>query len=81
MQHKYPLLSTIGVLAVVMGLAACDSKPPELKAVPTMSNDELDRLVTAKINSDPALVAYNLDVDADADKNAVTLSGTVPPPG
>ena len=43
-----------------------------------MSNDELDRSVTAKINSDSALLAYKLDVDADADKNAVTISGTVP---
>jgi hypothetical protein len=25
-----------------------------------MTNDELDRSVTAKINSDPALVAYKL---------------------
>ena len=77
MQHKHPLVSTIGVLAVAMGLAACNSKP-EPQAAPKMTNDELDRSVTAKINSDPALVAYKLDVDADADKNAVTISGTVP---
>src|SRR4030095_6760624 len=78
MQNKR-LVSTISVLAVVMGLAACTSKPPEPQAVPKkMSNDELDRSVTAKINSDPALLAYKLDVDADADKNAVTISGTVP---
>jgi hyperosmotically inducible protein len=79
MQHKHLLVSTISVLAVVMGLAACTSKPPEPQAVPKkMSNDELDRSVTAKINSDPALLAYKLDVDADADKNGVTISGTVP---
>lgn len=77
MQHKPLLVSTISVLAVVIG-AACSSKPPELQAVPKMSNDDLDRSVTGRINSDPALVAYNLDVDADADKNAVTISGTVP---
>ena len=29
MQHKHLLVSTISVLAVVMGLAACNSKPPE----------------------------------------------------
>jgi hyperosmotically inducible protein len=78
MQHKNLLVSTIGVLAVAMGLAACSTMSPEPQTVPRMSNDELDRLVTAKINGDPALVAYNLGVDADADKNAVTLSGTVP---
>ena len=77
MQHKHLLVSTIGLLAVAMGLAACNSKP-EPQAAPKMTNDELDRSVTAKINSDPALVAYKLDVDADADKNAVTISGTVP---
>jgi hyperosmotically inducible protein len=43
-----------------------------------MSNDDLDRAVTAKINSEPSLVAYKLHVDADADKNAVTISGAVP---
>jgi hyperosmotically inducible periplasmic protein len=78
MRHRQLLVLAIGILAVVTGLAACSSQPTEAKAVPKMSNDELDRLVTAKINSDAALVAYKLDVDADADKNAVTLSGTVP---
>ena len=78
MQRRQLLVLTIGILALVTGLAACESKPPEAKAVPKMSNDELDRLVTAKINSDAALVAYKLHVDADADKNAVTISGTVP---
>src|SRR6478752_3901828 len=78
MQRRQLLVLTIGILAVVTGLAACNSQPTEAKAVPKMSNDELDRLVTAKINSDAALVAYKLHVDADADKNAVTISGTVP---
>ena len=75
MPHKPLLVLAISILAMVTGLAAC-SKPPE--AVPKMTNDELGRSVTAKINSDPALVAYKLDVSADADKNAVTISGTVP---
>ena len=43
-----------------------------------MTNDDLDRSVTAKINSDATLAVYDIDVDADADKNAITLSGTVP---
>jgi len=78
MQQKNVLLSAVGVLALAMGLSACDSKPAEPPAAPVMSNDELDRTVTAKINSDAALAAYNLDVDADADKKAVTISGKVP---
>lgn len=81
MQYKRRFLSRIGVLAVVMGLAACTNTPPQPEPTPKMSNDELDRLVTAKISGDPALAAYKLDVDADADKNAVTLSGDVPTQG
>jgi len=68
---------------MVAGLAACN-KPPENTpeaAPPAMSNDDLDRLVVAKINSDAALASYRLDVDADADKNAVTISGNVPTQG
>jgi hyperosmotically inducible periplasmic protein len=78
MAQKNLLVSSLGVLVAVVGLAACNSKPPEPQPVPKMSNDELDRSVTAKINSDSTLVRYKLDVDADADKNAVTISGTVP---
>jgi len=78
MQHTQLLVSTTGVLAMVIGLAACDTTPREPAAAPRMSSEELDRSVTAKINSDPALVPYKLDVDADADDNTVTISGTVP---
>ena len=60
MQRRQLLVLTIGILAMVTGLAACESKPPEAKPVPKMSNDELDRLVTAKINSDAALPAVQL---------------------
>lgn len=77
MQRTQLLVST-GVLAAVMGLAACDTTPREPAEAPRMSNEELDRLVTARINTDPALVPYELDVDADADDNTVTISGTVP---
>lgn len=75
MSHRYFLALRIGVLAAATGLAACNREP---EAPPRMTNDELDRVVTAKINSDATLAVYNLDVDADADKNEVTLSGSVP---
>ena len=85
MQYQRRLFSAIGVLAVVMGLTACSSPAPESgpapASAPKMSNDELDRLVTAKINGEPGLAAYKLDVDADADKNVVTISGDVPTQG
>ena len=75
------LMSAFGILAVVVGLTACGNTPPadsQPTPTPKMSNDELDRLVTDKINSDSTLAAYKLDVDADADKNVVTVSGDVP---
>jgi hyperosmotically inducible protein len=70
-----------GVLMLSAGLSACNSAPREPEAPPRMTNDELDRAVTGRINGDPALVAYNLDVDADADRNEVTISGAVPTQG
>jgi hyperosmotically inducible protein len=75
MQHKKLLVLAIGLVTV--GLVACDSKP-SAQTTPKMTNDDLDRSVTTKINSDATLAAYKLDVDADADKNAVTISGSVP---
>ncbi len=80
MHQKNVFVSTIGTLALALaiGLSACESKAPEPPAAPRMTNDELDRTVTAKINSDAVLAPYSLDVDADADKKAVTLSGKVP---
>ena len=76
--QQHAVVSVISVLVVVLGLAACASTPPEPPPAPGMSNEELDRTITAKVNSDPALVAYNLDVDADAATRAVTIKGTVP---
>jgi len=76
MPHKHLLASATGLLVIAMGIAGC-SAPREPEPAP-MTNDELDRSVTARINSDPTLVPYELDVDADADEHAVTISGTVP---
>jgi len=67
-------IATISVLALTLGTC---TKQPE-PGTKTMTNDDLDRSVTAKINSDAVLATYNLDVDADVSKNVVTLSGTVP---
>jgi hyperosmotically inducible protein len=77
MRQTKLLTLSIGLLMAVTGLVSCETKAPET-GTPKMTSDELDRLVTAKINGDAALVPYKLDVDADADKNAVTLSGSVP---
>jgi osmotically-inducible protein OsmY len=42
-----------------------------------MSDADLEKAVRAKLDTDVALKEAKLDVDADADKNEVTLSGTV----
>jgi osmotically-inducible protein OsmY len=42
------------------------------------SDSDLEQAVRAKIESDPKLKEARLDVDANADKNEITLSGTVP---
>jgi hyperosmotically inducible protein len=68
-------ISTVGALFVALSLAGCTKQP---EPVAKMTDDDLDRTVTAKINSDAVLASYKIDVDADADKNAVTLSGSVP---
>jgi hyperosmotically inducible protein len=43
-----------------------------------MTDSDLKQAVQARFNSDPQLAAANLDVDANAKDNKVTLSGTVP---
>jgi|GEM_PF-2060369 len=43
-----------------------------------MSDSDLENAVKAKIQSDEKLRAANINVNANADKKEVTLSGTVP---
>ena len=75
MQHKHLLVSTIGVLAVAMGLAAYSKR--------TQAAREDDQRRTRSIGDSedqqrPGAGRLQARVDADADKNAVTISGTVP---
>jgi osmotically-inducible protein OsmY len=42
-----------------------------------MSNSDLENAVKAKLSADEQLKAAKLDVDANASKNEVTISGTV----
>jgi hypothetical protein len=53
--------------------AGSPSKRTETK----MSNSDLEEAVKAKLSMEEQLRAANLDVDANADKNEVTISGTV----
>jgi osmotically-inducible protein OsmY len=43
-----------------------------------MSGSELEKAVKSKLESDEQLRSAGIDVSADAEKNAVTLSGNVP---
>jgi osmotically-inducible protein OsmY len=43
-----------------------------------MTDSDLERAITASINSDATLAAYKIGVSGDIDKNTATLTGTVP---
>jgi osmotically-inducible protein OsmY len=72
-----------------MFLASCDDRertpPPATQTSPSpatpsaskMSDSDLEKAVRSRLESDAALKEAKLDIDADADKNEVTLSGTV----
>jgi osmotically-inducible protein OsmY len=66
-----------------MVLIGCDkenrptSQTPASPSVSKMSDSDLEQAIRAKFESDTQLKDAKLDVDADADKNEVTLSGTV----
>jgi len=68
-------IPTVGALFVALSLAGCTKQP---EPAPKMTDNDLENTVTAKLNSDAVLASYKIDVDADASKNAVTLSGSVP---
>ena len=42
------------------------------------TDEDIETAITARIESHPRLRAYDIDVDADAERNQVKLSGTVP---
>ena len=44
---------------------------------PTLSSSDLENVVKAKLQSDDQLRVANINVNADADKKEITLSGTV----
>ena len=66
-------------------VASCERDRPATQTSPSpstpsaskMSDSDLEKVVRAKLESDAALKEAKLDVDADADKNEVTISGTV----
>jgi osmotically-inducible protein OsmY len=53
------------------------SQTPSSSGVSKMSDSDLEQAIRAKFESDAQLKDAKLDVDADVDKNEVTISGTV----
>lgn len=67
---------TIAALTGVLILSGCSSSNSNPSAA-TFTDSDLERMVNAKISTDPDL-AKAISVDADASKNSIKLTGTVP---
>src|SRR5437762_13314634 len=65
-------LAALAIVAI-LALVSCSTN-----SEPRITNSELERIVKDKIAADPQLSTRKIDVAADANKNEVTLSGTVP---
>lgn len=59
--------------AAALTLTGCTDE--RTSAAPKMTSAELESAINSRISSDPAL--KNVDIDADAEDNEVTLTGTV----
>jgi osmotically-inducible protein OsmY len=72
-------LTLLGVSLSLNGCAAADSRKattdPTSKA--QMTNSELEEEINARFETDAQLDAANLSVDANVNRNEITLSGTV----
>jgi hyperosmotically inducible periplasmic protein len=69
---------TILSMAAILALASCSTPRTAENPQPRITDSELERMVKERLVSDPQLSTRKIDVSADADKNRVTLSGTVP---
>ena len=57
---------------------ATSTAPATMPPNPVISSSDLENAVKAKLQSDDQLRTASINVNADADKKEVTLSGTVP---
>jgi len=69
-------LAVAGILALTGALSGCSTNAPKTTTV-ALSDSDLERMVKAKLSTD-ADVSKAISVDANADKNEVKLTGTVP---
>lgn len=72
-------LALVGVSLSLSGCASADSKVATTGPTPAaqITNSELENKIKAKFQTDAQLNAANLSVDANVDRNEITLSGTV----
>jgi osmotically-inducible protein OsmY len=75
--RSIPLTLLAVSLLVFSGCGRTTDTTESPEALPLTDSDLADS-IKAKINSDASLRAANLDVDADANQNRATISGTVP---
>jgi len=64
-------------IAGILVLSGCSSNSPKTSVAAGFTDSDLERMVNAKLSTEPVL-AKEIKVSADADKNEVKLSGTVP---
>lgn len=69
-------LAVAGILALSGALSGCSTNNPKTSAA-GFSDSDLERMVKAKLSND-ANISKAISVDANADKNEVKLTGTVP---
>jgi osmotically-inducible protein OsmY len=73
-------LTSFILMAFGLILTACattETTEPSSKTPATMTDSEMEDKIKAKLDSDAQLKAADLSVDANAEKNEATISGTV----
>ena len=63
--------------ALALILAGCSNTNNTTSSAPKVTNSDLEQAVKSKLSTDPKTEDAKLDVSGNADKNEVTLSGTV----
>jgi hyperosmotically inducible periplasmic protein len=66
-------ISTLALFGCSHDREVADNKPAAVK----VTDSDIENKIRAKYDADAAIKAADLDIDADADGNKVTLSGTV----
>ena len=76
MLKKAGLAAIVSLFVVIASGCGSDSQPGAGTGG-KVTNSELFQAVRAKLNGDPAVAAEKVSIDTNAEKNEITLSGTV----